>query len=106
MAEQLVRDLVIKEALKIRIKATSAHKNQPYVQCCSLAYYNRHRNKLKVTVTYDKGWQKRSYGRRYDSYSGNSFIICAISKGVIGMFLYSNFCQKCDDVDIGVEEVE
>ena len=27
----------------------------------------KNNNKVKLTVTYNMGWQKRSYGKRYDS---------------------------------------
>ena len=33
----------------------------------------KNNNKVKLTVTYDMGWQKRSSGRRYDSSSGHAF---------------------------------
>ena len=46
-------------------------------------------NKVKLTVTYNMGWQKRSSGRRYDSSSRHAFIVGARGKGVIGMVLYS-----------------
>ena len=52
------------------------------------------------------GWQKRSYGRRYDLSSGHAFVIGKISKGIIGMFLYSKAFQKCDAGDKRVKEVE
>ena len=39
-------------------------------------------NKVKLTVTYDMGCQKRSSGSRYDSCSGHSFIIGVRSKGL------------------------
>ena len=42
------------------------------------------------------GWQKRLYGKIYDSSSGHDFIIDGISKGVIGMVLYSKAFRKCD----------
>ena len=40
------------------------------------------------------GWQIRSYGSRYDSSSGNALIIGGISKGIIGMVLYSKSCRN------------
>ena len=52
------------------------------------------------------GWQKISYGRRYDSYRGHSFIIGAWSKGIIGMVLYSKACSKCDTAENRREEAE
>ena len=63
-------------------------------------------NKVKLTVTYDMDWQKRSSGRRYDSSSGHAFIIGARSKGIIGMVLYSKACWKCDAADKIGEESE
>ena len=52
------------------------------------------------------GWQKRSSGRRYDSYSGHDFIIGGRRKGIIGMVLYYNACQKCDAAEKIGEEAE
>ena len=56
----------------------------------------KNNNKVKLTVTYDMGWQKRSYGRIYDSSSGHAFIMGGRSKGIIGIVLYSKACRKCD----------
>ena len=52
------------------------------------------------------GWQKISYGRRYESSSGHAFIIGGISKGIIGMVLYSKACRKCDGEYKRGEEAE
>ena len=59
---------------------------------------NRHekKNEVKLTVTYNMGWKKRSSWRIYDSSSGHAFIIGARSKGIIGMVLYSKAYRKCD----------
>ena len=38
MAERLVRDLAIEEALQIEIKDTLSHNKQYYVQCFDLSY--------------------------------------------------------------------
>ena len=51
-------------------------------------------NKVKLTVIYDMGWQKRSSGRRYDSSSGHAFIIGARIKGINEMVLYLKACRK------------
>ena len=56
----------------------------------------KNKNKAKLTVTYDMGWQKIFSGRRYDSYSDNVFIIRRIPNLIIGMDLYSKACQNCD----------
>ena len=53
-------------------------------------------NKVKLMVTYDIGWQKRSSGRRYDSFSCHAFGIGWRSKGIIGMVLYSKAFRKFD----------
>ena len=63
-------------------------------------------NKVKLTVTYDMGCQKRLSGRRYDYSSWNAFIIGGIIKGIIGMVLYSKACQNCDAAEKRVEETE
>ena len=55
------RDLVIEEALQIEIKATLSHNNQLYEQWCALSDEEINKNKVKITVIYDMGWQKRSY---------------------------------------------
>ena len=45
------------------------------------------------------GWLKRSSGSRYESSSGHALIIGGVSKGIIGVVLYSKAWQKCDAVD-------
>ena len=85
MAERMMRDVAIEEALKIKIRATLEHNNQSFVQCCDRSDEERNKNKVKLTVTYDMGWQKRSSGRRYDYTSRHAFIICGISKVIIGV---------------------
>ena len=56
----------------------------------------KNNSKVKLTVTYDMGWQKRLSGRRHDSSCGHALIIGGRTKGVIGMVLYSKAFQKCD----------
>ena len=99
MAEQLVRDFLIEAALQIKIKATLAHNNQSYVQFCASSYYDRNKNKVKLTVKYDMGCKKRSHGRRYKSSSGHTFIISGKYKGVIDVVLFSKAYLKCDATD-------
>ena len=76
------------------------------MQWCDLSDEDRNKNKVKLTVIYDMGWQKRSSGRRYDSSSGHAFIIVGISKVIIVMVLYSKACRNCDSVDKRGEEIE
>ena len=66
----------------------------------------KNNNKVKLTVTYDLGWQNRSSGMIYDSSIGHALIIGARSKEIIGMVLYSKACRKCYSSEKGVEEEE
>ena len=84
----MVRDLDIEEAFQIKIRATLAQKNKSYVRWCALSYEKTYKNKLKLTITYDMRWQKRSSGRIYDCSSGHAFVISGISKGIIGTIIY------------------
>ena len=106
MAEQLVRYLAIEEALHDEIKYTLEHNNHSYVYWCALSDKENNNNKVKLTVTYDMGWQKISYGRRYDSTSGHALFIDEESKGIIGMVLYSKACRKYDAAENRGEESE
>ena len=96
MAERMARYLEIEEALQDEIKDTLEHNNQSYGDWCDLSDKEKNCNKVKLIVKYDMGWQKRSYGRIYDSYSGHAFTIGERSKGIIGMVLYSKAYRKCD----------
>ena len=93
IVERLVRDLEIEEALQDERKYTLEHKNQSYVDWCSLSDKGKKKNKVKLTVTYDTGWQKISSSRRYGSSSGHAFIIGGRSMRIIGMVLYSKACR-------------
>ena len=105
-AERLVRDLAVKEALQEEIKDTLECNNQSYGEWCAQTDNEKNNNKVKLTVTYDMGWQKRSSGRRYDSSRRHAFIIVAMSKGIIIMVLYSKVCWKCDAAEKRREELE
>ena len=99
MAERLVRDLVVEDALQDEIKETLEHNNKSYVDQFALSEKEKNKNKVKITITSDMGWQKISSGRRYDSSSGYTFIIGERSKGITGMVLYSKDCWKCDSAE-------
>ena len=75
MAEHLVRDLAIEEAVQDEIKYTLEQNNHSYVDWCALSDKGENKNKVKLTVAYDMGWKKRSSGRRDVSSSGHAFII-------------------------------
>ena len=59
MAERLVRYLSIEDSLWDEIKYTLEQKNQSYVYWCYLSDKEKNKNEVKLTVTYDMGWQKR-----------------------------------------------
>ena len=59
MAERLVRDLVIEEAPQEEIKYTLEGNNKSYGEWCAQTDKEKNNNKVKLTVTYDMGWQKR-----------------------------------------------
>ena len=99
MAKRLVRYLLIEEALQEEIKHTLEHKNQSYGDWFSLSDKGKNNNKVRLTMTYDIGWQKISSGRRYGSSSGHAFIMGARIKGIIGMVLYSKACRECESTE-------
>ena len=96
MVERLVRYLAIEEALQDEIKETTGQKDYSYFDWCDLSEKGKKKKKVKLIITYDMVWHKRSSGRRYDSSNGHAFIIDGIRKGIIGMILYSKACRKCD----------
>ena len=69
MAKRLLRDFAIEEALQEEIKDTLERNNKSYGDGCAQTDNEKNNNKVKLTVTYDMGWHKRSSGRRYDSSS-------------------------------------
>ena len=80
--------------------------NQSYVDWCALSDKGKNNNKVKLTVTYDMGWQKISSGRRYESSSGHAFIIGGRSTGINVMVPYYKSCQNCDAAEKRGEEAE
>ena len=59
MAERLVRDLLIEEALQIKIKDTIQQNNQSYLKWCNIPDEERNKNKAELIIKYDMGCQKR-----------------------------------------------
>ena len=72
------------------MKATLAHNNQSCVQWCDISYEGINKNKVKLTVTYDMGWQNRSSRSRYDSSGGHAFNI----GGAIRMLMVWSYIQR------------
>ena len=106
MAERLVRDLAIEEALQEEIIHTLENNNQTYGDWCALSDKDKNNNKVKLIVTYNMSWQKRSSGRRYESSSVHAFIVRARSKGIVRMVLCSKACRKCNAAEKRGEEAE
>ena len=98
MDKRLVRDLEIEEALQTEKNYTIAHTNYLFVKWFDISDQKINK-KVKLTVTYDMGWHRRSYWRIYDSYSGHSFIICGTSKVIIDVVIYSKAWENCDAAD-------
>ena len=101
-----MRYLAVEEAFQEEIKHTLEHNNQSYGDWCDLSDNDKNNNKVKLTVSHNMGWQKRSSGRRYDSSSGHAFIIRSRSNVIIRMVLYSKACRKCDSSEKRGEEAE
>ena len=59
MTELLMRELAAEEALQDKIKHTIEHNYQSYADWCALSDKGEINNKVKLTVTYDMGWQNR-----------------------------------------------
>ena len=50
---------------------------------------------VKLTVSYDMGWNKRSSGTKYDSMSGHGFVLGSQTKRVLQFKVLSKQCSKC-----------
>ena len=53
-------------------------------------------NSIKIKVSYDMGWNKRSSGNKYDSTSGHGIVIGALSKKILAVKTYSRSCVVCN----------
>ena len=52
-------------------------------------------NEIKLTASYDMGWNKRSSGTTYDSTSGHGFVIGGRTKKIMQHRVLSKCCSKC-----------
>ena len=48
---------------------------------------------VKLTVSFDMGWNKRSFGNRYDSLSGHAFYIGCLSQKNICAIVTAKQCR-------------
>ena len=51
---------------------------------------------LRISVSFDMGWQKKGTGHTYDSNSGHAFFIGVRGGKVIRFLVYSKKCSVCD----------
>ena len=54
------------------------------------------RNDIKLTISYDMGWNKRSSGHKYDSISGHGFVVGGLTKKIMNHRCLSKCCSTCD----------
>ena len=54
---------------------------------------------VRLTVSYDMGWNKRSSGHKYDSISGHGFVLGGINKKILNHRCLSKCCRICDKVE-------
>ena len=95
VAERSVCDLAVEEALQLEIKLTLETEGKSYEEWLALPDGEKDKQKPKLTVSYDMGWQQRSSGHKYASNSGHGFIIGGLSRKVVGMVVFSKLCSTC-----------
>ena len=52
-------------------------------------------SEVKLTISYDMGWNKRSSGNKYDSMSGHGFVLGGRTKKILQHMVLSKQCSKC-----------
>ena len=88
----------ISEALEAEIDATVQNKQNMTLEEW-LKIPKDQRVPIRLDVSFDMGWQKRSSGKTYDSLSGHAFMIGQATKKVIVQVVYSKACAICSDVE-------
>ena len=51
---------------------------------------------VRISISFDMGWQKKGTGHTYDSNSGHAYYIGVRSGKVVAMIVYSKKCTTCD----------
>jgi len=87
-AEQQIADECMVENIKKEIKASQA-AGRP------TEYDRQGLLRQGLTVSIDMGWQKRLSGNRYDSPSGVSLMIGALSKTILQRHVCGKLCSVC-----------
>ena len=86
----------VAEALLEEIKLTYNSKQRDVPFDVWLNMKPEEREVIKICVSYDMGWQKRSSGKQYNSLSGHAFMIGCRTKKVVGLILKSKACAVCN----------
>jgi hypothetical protein len=86
-AEQAVKDEVIAENIE-KARAAALEKGaQPDPNA---------EGRVPVPASHDMGWNKKGSGLTYNSNSGQAFLVCCLTKLILGVVCYSKLCALCD----------
>ena len=55
---------------------------------------------VKLTVSYDVGWQKRSSGNKFDSLSSHAFMIGSRTRKITNCVVNSKMCATCIECEL------
>ena len=70
-------------------------------------WLNNEKEQVKLTVSFDMGWNKRSSGNRYDSLSGHAFYIGCLTQQIICAIVTAKQCRICSLNELkGIEPPE
>jgi hypothetical protein len=100
-AEQEVKEEVIAENIEKARAAALAAGAQPDPNADG---------RVPVPASADMGWNKRGGNYNYDSNSGQSFLVCCLTKVILGVVCFSKLCAICDrsqpnaDAEDAIEE--
>ena len=70
-------------------------------------WLNNEKEQVKLTVSFDMGWNKRTSGNRYDSLSGHAFYIGCLTQQIICAIVTAKQCRICSLNELkGIEPPE
>ena len=61
---------------------------------------NYEKEQVKLTVSFDRGWNERSSGNRYDSLSGHAFMCGCRSNMIVSTIITTKECRLCSYYEI------
>jgi hypothetical protein len=91
--ERDVTDKLLDQQLQEEIRVTYESEGKSYSEWVNKPVSER--EKARLTVSFDMGWQKRACGCQYNSLSGHAFIVGARTKKVIGVHVSCKMCLTC-----------